>query len=338
MGRWKGAAMKVGITGGGGFLGGSIVRRLVARGDSVVSYSRQSYTWHGPLGVVSHTGSLHDTKSLALAFQGCDAVIHVAAKAGFWGPYTDYYQANVEGTRAVIDSCVSSGVRRLVYTSTPSVVHGGGDLTGVDESAPYPAHHESPYAATKAIAEKAVLAANSDKLSTVALRPHLIWGPGDPHLLPRLLARAKAGRLRKIGDGQNIVDTIFVENAAQAHLLALDRLSASAAIAGQAYFLAQGEPMPLWTIIERMILAAGGPPLPRRGISRKTAHRIGAVCEFLWKKLPLPGEPPMTRFVASQLASSHWFRLDRARNELGFIPEISFEEGLKRLGPETIAG
>ena len=330
--------MKVGITGGGGFLGGSIVRRLVARGDRVVSYSRQSYTWHGLSGVVSHTGSLHDTKSLALAFQGCDAVIHVAAKAGFWGPYTDYYQANVEGTRAVIDSCLASGVRRLVYTSTPSVVHGGGDLAGVDESAPYPAHHESPYAATKAIAEQAVIAANSDKLSTVALRPHLIWGPGDPHLLPRLLARAKAGRLRKIGDGQNIVDTIFVENAAQAHLLALDRLSANSPIAGQAYFLAQGEPMPLWTIIERMILAAGGPPLPSRGISRKTAHRIGSVCEFLWKTLPLPGEPPMTRFVASQLASSHWFRLDRARTELGFIPEISFEEGLKRLGPETTAG
>ncbi|MFM7317746.1 MAG: NAD-dependent epimerase/dehydratase family protein, partial [bacterium] len=285
--------------------------------------------------VVSHTGSLQDAPAMARAFAGCNAVIHVAARAGFWGPYASYYQANVEGTQAVIDACKISGISRLVYTSTPSVIHGGGDLTGVDESAPYPAHHESSYAATKAIAEKAVLAANCDKLATVALRPHLIWGPGDPHLLPRLLARAKAGRLRKIGDGQNMVDTIFVENAATAHLLALDRLSADSPIAGKPYFLAQGEPMPLWTIIERLILAAGGPPLPRRGISRKTAHRVGAVCEFLWKNLPLPGEPPMTRFVASQLASSHWFSLENARRDLGFIPAISFEEGLKKLAPNA---
>jgi nucleoside-diphosphate-sugar epimerase len=327
--------MKVLVTGGGGFLGGSIVRRLSARGDQVVSYSRKAYQWHAPLGVTTATGELTDVAALAQAMHGCDAVIHVAAKAGFWGPYADYFTPNVLGTRAVLAACGQSGVNRLVYTSTPSVVHSGGDLIGVDESAPYPPHHESHYAATKAIAEQDVLAANGDKLATVALRPHLIWGPGDPHLLPRLVARAKTGRLRKIGDGTNVVDTVFVENAAAAHLLALDRLSPSSPIAGQAYFIAQGEPMPLWETIEKMIIAAGGPPLPRRGVSRKAAHRVGAVCEFLWKTLPLPGEPPMTRFVASQLASSHWFNLDRARIELGYQPEISFEEGLKRLTPKS---
>ncbi|MFM1802164.1 MAG: 3-beta hydroxysteroid dehydrogenase [Planctomycetota bacterium] len=323
--------MKVLVTGGGGFLGGRIVRRLKQRGDQVVSYSRQAYEWHKAAGVESTTGELNDINSLTNAMLGVDAVIHVAAKAGFWGPYGEYHKTNVEGTACVIEACRRAGVKKLVYTSTPSVVHGGGDLNGVDESAHYPEHHESAYAATKAEAEKQVLKANSQGLLTVALRPHLIWGPGDPHLLPRLLARAKAGRLRRIGDGLNIVDTVHIENAALAHELALDRLKADSPIAGQAYFIAQGEPMPMWDAIQRMILASGGPELPKRPVSISTAMRAGSICEWLWKNLPLPGEPPMTRFVASQLSSSHWFCLDRARKELGYMPVISFEEGLKTL-------
>lgn len=323
--------MNIVVTGGGGFLGGSIVKRLVARGDQVTSYSRKAYSWHAPLNVTSVKGDLTDVEMLSRAMNGADTVVHVAAKAGFWGPYSDYHHANVEGTLAVLKACRVAGVQRLVYTSTPSVVHGGGDLIGVDESASYPDHHESHYAATKAIAEKAVLAANSASLATVALRPHLIWGPGDPHLLPRLVARAKAGRLRKIGDGKNVVDTVFVDNAALAHTLAIERLLPLSPVAGKAYFIAQGEPMPLWEIIEQMILAAGGPRLPQKPISKRTATRLGGVCEFIWRHLGLKGEPPMTRFVASQLSSSHWFKLDQARQDLGYVPEISFNQGLELL-------
>jgi nucleoside-diphosphate-sugar epimerase len=220
-------------------------------------------------------------------------------------------------------------VKKLVYTSTPSVVHGGGDLNGVDESMPYPAHHESAYSASKAAAEKVVLSANGAEISTVALRPHLIWGPGDPHLLPRLVAKAKAGRLRKIGDGKNLVDTVFVENAALAHILAVDKLCPEAQIAGKAYFIAQGEPRPLWETIERLIVASGGPKLPAKYVPKSVAMAMGGACELTWRFLRLKGEPPMTRFVASQLATSHWFNLGRAKADLGYQPEWSFEQGLK---------
>ena len=323
--------MKVLVTGGGGFLGGAIVRRLVGRGDEVASYSRSKYQWHSDLGVHQAVGELADIAALTQAMQGCQAVIHVAAKAGFWGPRQDYFTANLGGTQAVLEACRRAGVSKLVYTSTPSVVHGGGDLEGVDESMPYPAHHESAYAASKAAAEQLVRQANGPTLATVSLRPHLIWGPGDPHLLPRLLAKAKAGKLRKIGDGKNLVDTVFVDNAADAHLLALDRLAINAPIGGRAYFIAQGEPAPLWATIEQMIIAAGGPPLPARPVPKGVAMMGGAMCELFWKTLPLKGEPPMTRFVASQLATSHWFRLDQARRDLGYAPQVSFAEGLKRL-------
>ena len=323
--------MKVLVTGGGGFLGGSIVKRLVKRGDTVVSYSRTSYVWHKDFGVESATGDLSDVMVLSNAMQGCDAVIHVAAKAGFWGPPAEYFQANLAGTEAVLNACRKAGVKKLVYTSTPSVVHGGGDLNGVDESMPYPAHHESAYSASKAAAEKVVLSANGAEISTVALRPHLIWGPGDPHLLPRLVAKAKAGRLRKIGDGKNLVDTVFVENAALAHILAVDKLCPEAQIAGKAYFIAQGEPRPLWETIERLIVASGGPKLPEKFVPKSVAMAMGGACELTWRFLRLKGEPPMTRFVASQLATSHWFNLGRAKADLGYQPEWSFVQGLKAL-------
>jgi nucleoside-diphosphate-sugar epimerase len=323
--------MRVLVTGGGGFLGGAIVRRLVARGDQVRSYSRSVYDWHRPLGVEQFQGDLADRAALATAMADCDAAIHVAAKAGFWGPYEDYRHANVDGTLAVLAACCDAGVKRLVYTSTPSVVHGGAGLEGVDESQPYADRHESPYAATKAEAEKAVLAANGPELATVAIRPHLVWGPGDPHLVPRLVARAKAGRLRKIGDGKNLVDTVFVDNAAYAHELALDRLSPGSPVAGKAYFIAQGEPQPLWKTIESLILASGGPKLPERAVPESVAVAMGGICEFLWKTLKLSNEPPMTRFVAHQLATSHWFDLTAAKRDLGYEPIVSFEDGLERL-------
>ena len=214
--------MKALVTGGGGFLGGAIVRMLVARGDEVVTFQRGEYAWLGELGVEVCRGDLCDSDAMARAASGCDVVFHVAAKAGVWGKYDDYYRANVEGTQSVIDACRNGGVRCLVYTSSSSVVFDGNDEEGIDESVNYPAKYLSHYSATKAEAERLVLAANGGGLVTVALRPHLIWGEDDPHLVPRIIERGKAGRLRLVGNKEKLVDSTYIENAAAAHVCAAD--------------------------------------------------------------------------------------------------------------------
>jgi nucleoside-diphosphate-sugar epimerase len=322
--------MKALVTGGGGFLGGAIVRLLKERGDDVRSISRGRYQELAQLGVEQVQGDLADTDSVTRAIAGCDVVFHVAAKAGIWGDYDDYYEANVTGTENVIAACTEMGVDRLVYTSSPSVVFDGQDVEGGDESLPYPAHFETSYPETKAMAEQLVLEANTPQLATVSLRPHLIWGPGDNHLVPRIIAKAKAGRLRRIGNRPCLVDTVYVDNAAKAHLQAADRLACGSPIAGKAYFISNGEPVPLWEMVDRILAAAGLPPVTGT-ISPKAAYGIGAVCEQLWKLLPLKGEPPMTRFVARELSTAHWFDISAARRDLGYQPEITIEEGLKRL-------
>ena len=205
------------VTGGGGFLGGAIVRRLVARGDHVRSLSRRRYPELDALDVEQIQGDVADLNSTQSAVQGSDVVFHVAAKAGVWGPYADYHRANVVGTQNVVAACRKHGVRRLVYTSSPSVVFDGRDLEGVDESMPYPKQYDAAYPQTKAEAERFVLAANGADLATVALRPHLIWGPGDNHLIPRILERGRAGRLRRVGRANKLIDSIYIDNAADAH-------------------------------------------------------------------------------------------------------------------------
>lgn len=322
--------MKALVTGGGGFLGAAIVRKLCARGDHVRSFSRGRYPELEQLGVECVPGDLSDGKALTQAASDRDVVFHVAAKAGVWGPYEDYFRVNVTGTENVLAACRDAGVKRLVYTSSPSVVFDGKDMEGADESVPYPAHYEAAYPQTKALAEQAVLRANGPELATVALRPHLIWGPGDPHLTPRILERARRGRLRRVGPGMNRVHTVYVDNAADAHLLAADRLTPGAAIAGKAYFIAQEEPRRLWEVIDR-ILAAGGLPPVTRSIPVPVAYAIGAVLEGIYTLCRLRGEPPMTRFVARELATSHWFNLAAAQRDLGFLPAISFDEGMHRL-------
>lgn len=322
--------MRVLVTGGGGFLGSALCRALVARGDAVRSLSRGDYPALGALGVETHRGDVADAAAVMTATAGCDAVCHVAAKAGVWGPFAEYYQANVVGTRNVIDACRKHGISRLVYTSSPSVVYAGGDECGIDESAPYPERYLTHYPRTKSEAERLVLAANNSSLATVALRPHLIWGPGDNHLLPRLLAKAKAGRLRRVGDGKNVVDTTYIDNAVQAHIAALDRLNSQAACAGKAYFIANDQPQPLWDLIDRM-LACGGVPPVTRSVSARTAYLAGGLLELIYGALWLPHEPPMTRFVARQLATSHWYNLTAARRDLGYAPIVTVDEGLERL-------
>jgi nucleoside-diphosphate-sugar epimerase len=322
--------MRALVTGGGGFLGGAIVRLLVQRGEQVRSYSRGDYPELAGLGVDQYRGDLADGESVISAVRGCDTVFHVAAKAGIWGEYADFHRSNVVGTENVIAACIENGVSRLVYTSSPSVVFDGSDVEGGNETLPYPSHYEAFYPQTKAMAERLVLAANSPELATVALRPHLIWGPGDNHLVPRIIAKGKAGRLRRIGNKNCLVDTVYVDNAASAHLNAADRLAPDSVIAGRAFFISNGEPVPLWEMVDRILAAAGLPPV-KGNISPKAALALGAVCEKIWKILRLTGEPPMTRFVAREMATAHWFDISAARRDLGYKPEISIDEGLRRL-------
>jgi nucleoside-diphosphate-sugar epimerase len=303
---------------------------LRERGDEVRSFSRGNYPALAALGVEQIKGSLEDRDAVVAAATGCDLVFHVAAKAGIWGSYHDFYQANVVGTENVITACKNNGIKRLVYTSSPSVVFDGSDVEGGDESLPYPVAYEANYPATKAMAEKLALAANSPELSVTALRPHLIWGPGDNHLGPRIIAKGRAGKLRRIGTRPNMVDTVYVDNAARAHLQAADQLSPGSSVAGKCYFISNGEPLPLWEMVNRILDAADVPPVTR-SISPKLAFAIGCICEGLWSLFRLSGEPPMTRFVAHELATAHWFDISAARREFGYCPEITIDEGLARL-------
>ncbi|QVL33357.1 NAD-dependent epimerase/dehydratase family protein [Telmatocola sphagniphila] len=318
------------VTGGGGFLGRSIVRLLIDRGYHVRSFSRTNSGHIQSPSVEICLGDLVDPEAIERAGHGCDVIYHVAAKAGIWGSYRDYFSANVIGTRHVLSACRKNQVRRLVYTSTPSVVYPGGDLEEVNESIPYPRRFEAPYAETKAIAEQEVLAANYGDLSTVALRPHLIWGPGDPHLIPRIVTRARKGKLACIGSGNNKVDVIFVENAALAHILAGESLASASPQAGKAYFLSQGEPVKLWDFINQILAIYNVPPVTRR-IPTSVAYSIGWMMEGLYRLFPILGEPPMTRFVARNLSTAHWFDISAAKRDFGYSPMISTAEGLERL-------
>lgn len=329
--------MKAMVTGGGGFLGGAVVRLLRQRGDSVRSFTRSAYPWLDELNVEQSLGDLANLEAVENAVVGCDVVFHVAAKAGVWGRYSDFFDTNVTGTQNIIAACKKHGVRRLVYTSTPSVVHAGDDVEGANESLPYPKHFDAYYSETKAKAEKAVLAANGPELATVSLRPHLIFGPGDPHLVPRIIAAAKTGKLKRIGSRPVKVDVTYIDNAAQSHLDAADRLDIGTAPAGKAYFISNDEPVELWPFIDRILAEAGAPPVTKN-ISAWKARLAGRVLEFVYWLFRLPGEPPMTRFVASQLSTSHWYDISAAKRDLDYKPQVTVEEGVKRLGERLRAG
>jgi nucleoside-diphosphate-sugar epimerase len=331
------------VTGGTGFLGRHLVERLLAQGRPVTVLGRTPAPGLEARGVRFVRASLEDADAVRAACAGAGTVFHTAAKVGVWGRYDDFYRTNVLGTRAILAGCRDHGVGRLIYTSTPSVVYHGRDLAGVDESLPLTTACPSPYPLTKALAEREVLAANSPSLRTVALRPHLIWGVGDPHLVPRLLARARAGRLRIVGTGRNRVDLVHVENAVDAHLFAEAALTvchpiddkpsgagAEPAAAGKAYFITNGEPVALWSWINGLLVALGEPPVTKR-ISLGAAQVMGALCEGLWRALPLAGEPPMTRFVAAELAKDHWFDISAARRDLGYHPRVSMAQGTAEL-------
>ncbi len=322
--------MRALVTGGGGFLGRAIVRRLLAEGWRVASISRGHYGELDELGVEQTAGDIADASAVERAAEGCDVVFHVAAKAGFWGPRREYERANVTGTGNVIVACRRLRIPKLVYTSTPAVVHSGGDIEGGDESLPYARRFLAHYPRTKAAAERLVLAAASPDLATVALRPHLIWGPGDNHLVPGIVSRGREGTLRLVGSGANLVDTTYVDNAAEAHLAACSRLAPGAPCAGRPYFISNGEPRPLGELIDGFLAAAGLPPV-RRTIPPRLAYAVGAALEAVYGALRLRGEPVMTRFLARHLATAHWYDISAARRDLGYEPRVSIDEGLERL-------
>jgi nucleoside-diphosphate-sugar epimerase len=314
--------MKALVTGGGGFLGGAICRMLRDRGDEVRSFSRSSYPVLEKLGVKQFGGDLFDGGAVRRAVSGTDVVFHAAAKAGIWGDTSDYVKANVTGTKNVLAACRKEGVSRLVFTSSPSVVFKGVDIEGGDESLPYPDTYEADYPATKA--------ADGSELATVSLRPHLIWGPGDNHLIPRLIARRKSGHLRRFSGEAKRVDSVYIDNAARAHLLAADKLSPGSAISGKVYFISNGEPLPLWDLVDRILSTAGLAPV-EKSVPPGLAYAAGSVLEGLYRFFGVRSEPRMTRFLARELSTAHWFDIGAARRDLGYTPEVSIAEGLRRL-------
>jgi len=322
--------MKALVTGGGGFLGRYIVEQLLARGDEVTVFARGAYPELGGLGVHLVRGDIQDADAIAEACAGMDVVFHVAAKAGLWGPWEDFYSVNVVGTENVIAACHKHGVPKLINTSSPSVIFDGQPQEGVDESVPYPEAYESFYPQTKALAEQKVAEANGrDGLLTVSLRPHLIFGPRDRHLLPALLARARAGTLPQVGDGTNKVDLTYVEDAAWAHLLAADALAPGAPVAGSTYFISQDDPVVLWPWI-RDLLQTLDLPGPKLRVPLSLARATGALLESTHRALHLKSEPRITRFLASELAQSHYYDISRAKYDLGYQPRFTMDEALDK--------
>jgi len=318
------------VTGGGGFLGNAIVRRLIARGDEVTSLSRGSYPELDRLGVRHVRADLADCDTVREAVRGHDTVFHVAAKAGVWGKREDFWRANVEGTRNLLCSSIDAGVERFVYTSSPSVCFDGGDHKNASNDLPRAEQFLAPYPETKAVAEACVLDANGEGgMATCALRPHLIFGPGDPHILPRLVQSARDGKLAIVGPGDNEVTLTYVENGAIAHLAAADALKLDAPHAGKAYFIGQPQAVQLWPWINSLLERLGERPVTRK-VSTRAAYTAGLVMESVWRGFRLRGEPRMTRFVALQLATSHSYTMTPAERDFGYKPEVEMDEALDR--------
>lgn len=331
--------MKALVTGAGGFLGRYLCEQLVARGDAVRGLARGEYPELAAIGVEMHRGDLANRETVLRACEGIDCVVHVGGKVGVWGKWFDYFQANVHGTLNVLGACREQGVTRLVFTSSPSVVFDGADQRGVMADVPYPTRWLAHYPHSKAIAEEMVLTQDGSEvaggavLRTTSLRPHLVWGPRDHHLTARLVERARTRKLRRVGPGGNRVDMVYVENAAESHLLAADELARpESKNAGKAYFITQDEPVELWPWIDEILTLVGLPPV-KRSISATAAYAAGAVLEAKhWALRDFDREPRMTRFVARQLATDHWFDKEAAARDFGYRPRVSTAEGMERLG------
>lgn len=324
------------VTGGGGFVGLHIVKQLCAADIDCIVLGRNRYPEAESLGGRCVPCDIRDATAVKQAITAVDTVFHVAALAGIWGKWQDYYEINVRGTENVIVACEENGVQNLIYTSTPSVVFNGDDIVEGNESLPYGKKVLCNYAKSKIIAEKMVLASNTNTLKTCAIRPHLVWGPGDPHLIPRLLERGRKGELKKVGNCNNLVDISYVENVATAHLLAAQNLETTASAAGNAYFVSQGEPVNLWDWVDELFAAFEVPAVTKR-VPFGVAYSAGAILEGLHSIFAPAKEPKMTRFLAEQLAKSHYFSIDNAKHDLGYKVEISTREGMRRLLTEDLS-
>ena len=323
--------MNLFVTGGGGFLGRAIVRQLCAQGHEVLSFSRGDYPAQDQLRMTHYRGDLTEYAVLKHAMTGCEAVFHVAAKTGIWGKYEDFYRANVTGTENVLHACRELGIRNLVFTSSPSVVYHGKDSEGHNENLPYRQKYDAYYPQTKAIAEKLVMAANDTSLKTVSLRPHLIWGPEDYHFLPRLFEKSKAGRLRILGRSPHLVDCIYIENAAKAHLQAFAQLLLDPArVEGKTYFISQDAPIPIAEFINKLLATGGFPPVAKH-LSPGIARFAGLLLETIYRILGITTEPALTLFLAQQLSTAHWYDISAAKRDFGYEVEVSLEEGMQRL-------
>ncbi|MEV5508160.1 NAD-dependent epimerase/dehydratase family protein [Streptomyces orinoci] len=322
--------MNVLVTGGSGFLGSAVCRQLAAAGHHVRSLHRRFSEPLAVLGVDQRLGDIRDPDAVRRATAGCEAVVHTAARVGTSGDPVPYREVNVTGTRHILDACRRHGIATLVHTSSPSVVFDNTDIDGGDESLPYPRRPLGPYSATKLAAERLVLAANGPELGTVALRPHCVWGPGDPHFAPRLLRAARFGVLPLAGGGHKRIDTVYVDNAAHAHLLALDRVRPGSPAAGRPYFITQGRPCGFARTLTVFFRALGRSPR-LQPVPIPAARAAAGLCEDGWRLLRLPGRPPLDRCLVAGAAYANWFDITAARTHLGYTPRVSTPEGLERL-------
>lgn len=316
------------VTGGGGFLGKAIVKKLLKKNYKVTSFSRNFYPELEKMGVKQIQGDLVDKNAVMNAFNQIDAVFHVAAKFEHWGKFKDFFNINVTGTQNVIYACLENNIKQLIYTSSPSVIFNENDMENVDESVPYPKTYLAHYPETKAMAEKLVKKVGGGKLATIILRPHLIWGPEDKQFHSTFIQRSN--RLKRVGKKEYLIDTIYIDNAADAHILALEKLFEKPSLSGNVYFISQDEPIPIWKHMNALLDAAGLPPMKAQ-ISEKTVNIAGTLFEFAYKFFNIKGEPTMTKFAAKVLSTHHWFNISKAKKDLGYYPKISTEEGLKRL-------
>lgn len=321
--------MRVLVTGASSLIGRGVVDVLVARGDRVVALQRTAIAGL-PEGVEQRTGDIADPATVSDAVEGCDGIIHLAAKVGVVGDRADYIATNVDGTRNVLDAARRSGVTRVVHVSSPSVAHDGDPIIGGGADPALVAHGAAWYPETKAIAERLALAANGSSTAVTAIRPHLVWGPGDTQLVGRIAERAAAGRLALVGGGAALVDTTYIDNATAALVAALDAVEPGARCAGRAYVVSNGEPRPIRELVEGICVAAGVPFAPR-DVPLEIARRVGSVIDRAWPRFGRDDEPPLTRFLADQLGTAHWFDTRPARDDLGWTPHVSIDEGLDRL-------
>jgi len=322
--------MRVLVTGGGGFLGRYVVEACLARGHAVTALGRGAYPELEALGAHTVRADLAERSAVSAAVAGNEALVHVAAKTGVFGPRADFRRANVEGTQNVLAACREHGVARLVHTGSPSSTFDGRDHRRVATDLPHARRFLSPYPESKAESERLVLEANGPALATCVLRPHLLIGPRDPHLIPRLLERGRARRLAIVGDGTNEVSLTWAADAAAAHVDALEALAPGAPHAGRAYFIAQRDPVVLWEWINELFGRLGLLPVSRH-VPLRTAYAAGWCLESLWRLLRRPGEPPMTRFVALQLARSHSYSPAPAERDFGYRESLSMAQATERL-------